>query len=103
MFWLYREARGSLSRFNGAGRLMKKPASGRNGIRHRLKTPQEQLSVALVFCVGCCVLCSAGSIDRRRSYPVIAVFETFNHIPFKKESFTMSTVTANKLKIKKPE
>lgn len=35
MFWLYREARGSLSRFNGAGRLMKQPASGRNGIRHR--------------------------------------------------------------------
>lgn len=33
--WLYREARGSLSRFNGAGRLMKQPASGRNGIRHR--------------------------------------------------------------------
>ena len=31
---------------------------------------------------------------------MIAVFATFNHIPFKKESLTMSTVTANKLKIK---
>lgn len=31
---------------------------------------------------------------------MIVVFATFNHIPFKKESLTMSTVTANKLKIK---
>jgi len=32
----------------------------------------------------------AGSIDRRRPYPVIAVSATFSHIPFKTESFTMS-------------
>ena len=31
---------------------------------------------------------------------MIAVLAMFNHIPFKKESLTMSTVTANKLKIK---
>ncbi len=48
---------------------------------------KKQLSVASVFCVGCCVLRPAGSIDRRRPYPVIAVSATFNHISFKKESF----------------
>ena len=36
------------------------------------------------------VLRPAGSIDRRRPYPVIAVSATFNHISFKKESY-MST------------
>ena len=39
-------------------------------------------------------------MDRRRSYSVIVVLATFNYIPFKKESLTMSTATANKLKIK---
>ena len=67
---------------------------------HRLNPPQKQLSVASVFCVGCCVLRPAGGIDRRRPYPVIAVSATFNHIPFKKESLTMSTANPNKLKIK---
>ena len=78
----------------------------RNAVRlrrntgHRLNPPQKQLSVASVFCVGCCVLRPAGGIDRRRPYPVIAVSATFNHIPFKKESLTMSTANPNKLKIK---
>ena len=78
----------------------------RNAVRlrrntgHRLNPPQKQLSVASVFCVGCCVLLPAGGIDRRRPYPVIAVSATFNHIPFKKESLTMSTANPNKLKIK---
>ena len=31
---------------------------------------------------------------------MIIVLATFNYIPFKKESLTMSTATANKLKIK---
>src|SRR5699024_4530931 len=78
----------------------------RNAVRlrrntgHRLNPPQKQLSVASVFCVGCCVLRPAGGIDRRRPYPVIAVSATFNHIPFKKESLTMSTSTTNNQKIK---
>ncbi len=58
----------------------------RRNTGHRLNPPQKQLSVASVFCVGCCVLRPAGSIDRRRPYPVIAVSATFNHISFKKES-----------------
>ena len=31
---------------------------------------------------------------------MIAVSATFNHIPFKKESLTMSTANPNKLKVK---
>ena len=46
-----------------------------------------QLSVASVFCVGCCVLRPAGGIDRRRPYPVIAVSATFNHISFKRSLY----------------
>ena len=40
----------------------------RRNMGHRLKAPQEQLSVASVLGVGCCVLCPAGGIGLRRSY-----------------------------------
>ena len=40
----------------------------RRNTGHRLKAPQEQLSVASVLGVGCCVLCPAGGIGLRRSY-----------------------------------
>ncbi len=71
----------------------------RRNTGHRLKAPQEQLSVASVLCAGCCVLRPAGSIDRRRPCSVIAVSATFNHISFK-GVFTMSTANPNKLKVK---
>ena len=48
----------------------------------------------VVFCVLLAAWIAA------RSYSVIVVLATFNYIPFKKESLTMSTATANKLKIK---
>ena len=47
-----------------------------------------------VFCVLLAASIAAGLI------PVIAVSATSNHIPFKKESLTMSTANPNKLKIK---
>ena len=72
----------------------------RRNTGHRLKAPQEQLPVASVLPVGYCVLRPAGSIHCRRPYSVIAVFATFNHISFKKESLTMSTASPNKLKVK---
>ena len=40
----------------------------RRNTGHRLKAPQEQLSVASVLGVRCCVLCPAGGIGLRRSY-----------------------------------
>ena len=40
----------------------------RQNTGHRLKAPQEQLSVASVLGVRCCVLCPAGGIGLRRSY-----------------------------------
>ena len=40
----------------------------RQNTGHRLKAPQEQLSVASVLGVRCCVLCPAGGIGPRRSY-----------------------------------
>ena len=40
----------------------------RRNTGHRVKAPQEQLSVASVLGVGCCVLCPAGGIGLRRSY-----------------------------------
>ena len=40
----------------------------RRNTGHRLKAPQEQLSVASVLGVGCCVLCPAGGIGLRRPY-----------------------------------
>ena len=40
----------------------------RRNTGHRLKAPQEQLSVASVLGVGCCVLCPAGGIGLRRSH-----------------------------------
>ena len=58
---------------------------------HRLNPPQKQLSVASVFCVGCCVLRPAGSIDRRRPYPVMRRLCDVQPYFIQKGVFTMST------------
>ena len=71
----------------------------RRNTGHRLNPPQKQLICPLRFSAWDAVFCVllAASIAAGL-YPVIAVSATFNHIPFKKESLTMSTANPNKLK-----